>query len=78
MPTARIFLQLTPIGIGPYLPVGDEEHESRKAIRLAFGLDKDTFDDETKKPEPRRIRDLSKENLDVWTQHSCHQPQNGS
>jgi hypothetical protein len=55
---------LGPIGIGPYLPVKHEDHQSRKEMRYAFGLDKWT-DGET--PAPRRIRDLSIENTNVWT-----------
>jgi hypothetical protein len=58
---------LGPIGIKPYLPPGHDDHESRKKTRQVFGLDKDTFDDKTKKPEVRRIRDLSVENISVWT-----------
>jgi len=58
---------LGPIGIKPYVSQENDDHESIKKKRQVFGLDKDTFDDKTKKPEVRRIRDLSVENISVWT-----------
>ena len=58
---------LGPIAIKPYLAPEHNDHELRKKTRQMFGLDKDTFDDKTKKPEVRRIRELSVENISVWT-----------
>ena len=59
-----INIGLGPIGIGSYLPAGQKGHQSRKDMRYAFGLDERT---DGEKPAARRIRDLSKENMDVWT-----------
>jgi hypothetical protein len=59
-----INIGLGPIGIGPYLPVEKKGHQSRKDMRYAFGLDERT---DGEKPAARRIRDLSKENVDIWT-----------
>lgn len=50
--------------IGPPLEFRDERHQERKKVREAFGLDKPTTGD---KPESRRIRDLSTNNMDTWT-----------
>ena len=59
-----ISLGLGQIGIGRYRPPGHALHKQRKKMRKVFGLDEPTKGED---PEPRRIRDLSLNNTDVWT-----------
>jgi hypothetical protein len=59
-----ISLGLGQITVGRYRPPGHEKHETRKEMREVFGLDQPT---KGEKPEPRRIRELSLNNTDVWT-----------
>jgi hypothetical protein len=61
-----INLGLGPYLILPYAPPADKDHQQIKRQRQVLGLDEDIINDATKKPEPRRIRDLSTENMNDW------------
>jgi hypothetical protein len=60
------------IGIGPALDYGHENYTARKNMREGFALDNPS---QGAKPTPRRIRNLTVENTDIWT-NAFHAIQN--
>jgi hypothetical protein len=60
-----ISLGLGQVSVGPPLSPGDPKYADRKEIREAFGLDRKS---DGEKPVPWRIRELSMENTDIWTE----------